>query len=523
MFTPDFFEHGPKSIILCLFLTLALHGKASDARWCREYFGCDFADDECNMKLSDNKQPVWGDNNTNIESVQLFRNKDNFSTDITFNLFSEYNIMNELSLFTRFVNDYKKSNLGTYLQSQTLKSFFNKYTVPYVFKPKAFYQIKALIRRTTDPTTYLIQELQYLKTEYRRKYTDEFKTKNTEETRRNIYKKVSPYLVSAYVDPIEFPIEFNLNFSNPSIYDNVDKLLHKPVQDHVAAVIKTYHGTRNGYILIDPGYANGKKLYHPFIVHVMDDGKPPHGEFLAGSEHNNKIIEFSVGGSKDKSFILAKRKWSKTVRHVLYYADKAYCSFMEHTVKANLLRLNHGIIARQLNEKKKASYLTMKISPEFKGFSIRADLYNAPNNERITKNATEAGNYIGNSFDPGDYPGALLRSPIPISPEDRVSIITEITEQLKLVQSDVLAKAFMNMFSKLAKNLGVDKDLPEDFFVKDDDRIEEPNSPIEEPDSDIEEPDSPIGVTGKNMNRQKPKSGSGLGSLCCITRPKVDD
>uniref|UniRef100_A0A8D8ZN66 Uncharacterized protein n=1 Tax=Cacopsylla melanoneura TaxID=428564 RepID=A0A8D8ZN66_9HEMI len=490
MFTPDFFEHGPKSIILYVFLTLALHGKASDASSHTE-FGCEFADKQYKMILSDKKQPVWVPN-TNIESVQLFRghgnDKDRIFTEITFNLFSEYNIMNELSLFTRFVNDHKKS-------FQTVESFFNNYTVP--FESKTYYNTNTTMRRTTDPASYLIQELQALKASEKR-----------------VKKLVSPYLVSAYVDPIEFPIEFNLNFSNPSIYDNVDKLLHKPVQDHVAAVIKTYHGTRNGYILIDPGYANGKKLYHPFIVHVMDDGKPPHGEFLAGSEHNNKIIEFSVGGSKDKSFILAKRKWSKTVRHVLYYADKAYCSFMEHTVKANLLRLNHGIIARQLNEKKKASYLTMKISPEFKGFSIRADLYNAPNNERITKNATEAGKYIGKFF----YPDSK-----PISPKARGSIITEITEQLKLVQSDVLAKAFMNMFSKLAKNLGVDKDLPEDFFVKDDDRIEEPNSPIEEPDSDIEEPDSPIGVTGKNMNRQKPKSGSGLGSLCCITRPKVDD
>uniref|UniRef100_A0A8D8TXV5 Uncharacterized protein n=1 Tax=Cacopsylla melanoneura TaxID=428564 RepID=A0A8D8TXV5_9HEMI len=500
------FEFGRKSIVY-LVLALSFNGyseqlsarcnrritkemlplpKPYDAKY--KEFGCVFADNEYKINRNPNNNqfpaPKWSEERIDSVSPLPMDPKDNYWEPIK-NYLSEVTIMNDVSPFVEFVAKFKLLNND----SANLESFFNDYDVPFV--PFSIYRYLY-----SNPAAYVIQMFRRLKQS------------------QPLGKWDQPcYLVSAYVDPMEENISdaVSENGENTRQDKLVQMLRQTRVQDHLAGIAKIDSGNRTGYILMDPGYANGEKMFHPFVVYVMEDGKHPHGEFI-NVFRNSEKIKFTK--RKETPFILANYKNSKSVTNVLYYVGKPYCSFMENTIKASLLRLNHGIIARQLNEKKKASYLTMKISPEFKGFSIRADLYNAPNNERITKNATEAGKYIGKFF----YPDSK-----PISPKARGSIITEITEQLKLVQSDVLAKAFMNMFSKLAKNLGVDKDLPEDFFVKDDDRIEEPNSPIEEPDSDIEEPDSPIGVTGKNMNRQKPKSGSGLGSLCCITRPKVDD
>uniref|UniRef100_A0A8D9DQ14 Uncharacterized protein n=1 Tax=Cacopsylla melanoneura TaxID=428564 RepID=A0A8D9DQ14_9HEMI len=427
-----FFEHGPKSIILYVFLTLALHGKASDASSHTE-FGCEFADDQYKMILSDKKQPVWVPN-TNIESVQLFRghgnDKDRIFTEITFNLFSEYNIMNELSLFTRFVNDHKKS-------FQTVESFFNNYTVP--FQPKTYYNTKTntSIRRTTDPASYLIQELHALQ--------ESLKTEN---------KSVSPYLVSAYVDPIEFPIEFNLNFSNPSIYDNVDKLLHKPVQDHVAAVIKTYHGTRNGYILIDPGYANGEKLINPFFVFVMEDGKYPHGEFMDGFRHNEKI-EFTK--RKENPFILANYKNSKSVTNVLYYVGKPYCSFMENTIKASLLRLNHGIIAR-VPHSQRQGYLTFNISPENKNET------QDHNNWLIIR---EIGNTTSGEMKEEKLSFMNFSNPMLVNETIDTALgisitkskVTMITAQLQYIQTELFGNSkLMSKFIELNNKHGLDKE-----------------------------------------------------------------
>uniref|UniRef100_A0A8D8TXW7 Uncharacterized protein n=1 Tax=Cacopsylla melanoneura TaxID=428564 RepID=A0A8D8TXW7_9HEMI len=512
------FEFGRKSI-LYLVLASAFNGKFSahcssrisgkmlplpkpyDAQY--KEFGCVFADNEYKINRNpNNKQfpaPTWSEEG--IDSMSLTIDpKDNYWKPIG-NYLSEDTVMNDVSPFVEFVAKFKLLNND----SANLESFFNDYDVPFV--PFSIYRYLY-----SNPAAYVIQMFRRLKEEIQSlrfpSYVSTWVPPPLKQS-QPLGKWDQPcYLVSAYVDPMEENISdaVSENGENTRQDKLVQMLRQTRVQDHLAGIAKIDSGNRTGYILMDPGYANGEKMFHPFVVYVMEDGKHPHGEFI-NVFRNSEKIKFTK--RKETPFILANYKNSKSVTNVLYYVGKPYCSFMENTIKASLLRLNHGIIARQLNEKKKASYLTMKISPEFKGFSIRADLYNAPNNERITKNATEAGNYIGNSFDPGADPDALKKCYIPLSPEDRVSIITEITEQLKLVQSDVLAKAFMNMFSKLAKNLGVDKDLPEDFFVKDDDRIEEPNSPI--------------GVTGENLNRQKPKSGSGLGSLCCITRPKVDD
>uniref|UniRef100_A0A8D8RRX9 Uncharacterized protein n=1 Tax=Cacopsylla melanoneura TaxID=428564 RepID=A0A8D8RRX9_9HEMI len=206
---------------------------------------------------------------------------------------------------------------------------------------------KNTTRKTRDPASYLIQELQALKSNF----------KST--TKENPFV---PYLVSAYIDPINF--HFNDSAHTPEQSQNIGELLQKHVQDHLAAIINIYQGNRRGYILIDPGYANGEKLINPFFVFVMEDGKYPHGEFMDGFRHNEKI-EFTK--REGDSFILAKYTNSKTVRNVLYYIGKPYCSFMENTIKANLMRPYHGIIQRDSKGDPQA-YLRFKLTLETKCF-----------------------------------------------------------------------------------------------------------------------------------------------------------
>uniref|UniRef100_A0A8D8W2M2 Uncharacterized protein n=1 Tax=Cacopsylla melanoneura TaxID=428564 RepID=A0A8D8W2M2_9HEMI len=296
---------------------------------------------------------------------------------------------------------------------------------------------KNTTRKTRDPASYLIQELRDL-------------------MENPIMEYISPYLVSAYIDPINFHFNDSARKAQNDS-QNIGELLQKRVQDHLAAIINIKSGNRTGYILIDPGYANGKKLYHPFIVHVMDDGKPPHGEFLAGSEHNNKIIEFSVGGSKDKSFILAKRKWSKTVRHVLYYADKAYCSFMEHTVKANLLRLNHGIIAR-VPHSQRQGYLTFNISPENKNET------QDHNNWLIIR---EIGNTTSGEMKEEKLSFMNFSNPMLVNETIDTALgisitkskVTMITAQLQYIQTELFGNSkLMSKFIELNNKHGLDKE-----------------------------------------------------------------
>uniref|UniRef100_A0A8D9DRN9 Uncharacterized protein n=1 Tax=Cacopsylla melanoneura TaxID=428564 RepID=A0A8D9DRN9_9HEMI len=123
---------------------------------------------------------------------------------------------------------------------------------------------KNTTRKTRDPASYLIQELQALKSNF------------NSTTKENPFV---PYLVSAYIDPINF--HFNDSAHTPEQSQNIGELLQKHVQDHLAAIINIiYSGNRTGYILIDPGYANGEKLYQPFVVYVMKDGEAP-GNFFA--------------------------------------------------------------------------------------------------------------------------------------------------------------------------------------------------------------------------------------------------
>uniref|UniRef100_A0A8D8W2P2 Uncharacterized protein n=1 Tax=Cacopsylla melanoneura TaxID=428564 RepID=A0A8D8W2P2_9HEMI len=418
------FQLGLKSI-LYLFLALDFNEKVSSLSYSEIEFGCRFPtlnNYSYNITKGDNKEnPVWSNLAMKSYAVDNFENiRKHFEE-----LFDEASILDELTLFTELVEEffevYKKKSFAP--SSNSFKSFFKNYEVP--FEPiKKYSDPKIPTRKIRDPASYLIQELRDL-------------------MENPIMEYISPYLVSAYIDP------------KWHVFQNIEKLLQKPVQDHLAAIINIiYSGNRTGYILIDPGYANGKKLYHPFIVHVMDDGKPPHGEFLAGSEHNNKIIEFSVGGSKDKSFILAKRKWSKTVRHVLYYADKAYCSFMEHTVKANLLRLNHGIIAR-VPHSQRQGYLTFNISPENKNETQDHNNWLIIREIRNTTSGEMKESFM--NFSNPMLVNETIDSALGISITK--SKVTMITAQLQYIQTELFGNSkLMSKFIELNNKHGLDKE-----------------------------------------------------------------
>uniref|UniRef100_A0A8D9BVI5 Uncharacterized protein n=1 Tax=Cacopsylla melanoneura TaxID=428564 RepID=A0A8D9BVI5_9HEMI len=337
------FQLGPKSI-LYLLLVLDFNEKVSSTP--QFGFGCSFDNDEYNyytyLYRYKKTPPVWSQLPMKSYAVDNFENIEKPLK----NLFSEASILNELSLFTDFVKEY-------YLLSpapcyRDFKTIFNNYEVP--FEPKMYCDPKNTTRKTRDPASYLIQELQALKSNF------------NSTTKENPFV---PYLVSAYIDPINF--HFNDSAHTPEQSQNIGELLQKHVQDHLAAIINIiYSGNRTGYILIDPGYANGEKLYQPFVVYVMKDGEAP--EILRGPEKNsNKSIEIVVGDGNGYPFILVKHNLESKVIHVLYYVGKPYCSFMENTIKANLMRPYHGIIQRDSKGDPQA-YLRFKLTLETKCF-----------------------------------------------------------------------------------------------------------------------------------------------------------
>uniref|UniRef100_A0A8D8WES7 Secreted protein n=1 Tax=Cacopsylla melanoneura TaxID=428564 RepID=A0A8D8WES7_9HEMI len=331
------FQLGLKSILYLLALVFN-ETVSSTARF--EY-GCSFANDKYNYnkKWNTKKQlPEWS--RLGMESYAVY-NFEEIGKRFE-KLFIEASILNELSLFTEFVEQYRKKNSASFF-TINFETFFNNYVVR--FEPKKYCDnTNNTIRKTRDPASYLIQELQALKSNF------------NSTTKENPFV---PYLVSAYIDP------------KWHVFQNIEKLLQKPVQDHLAAIINIiYSGNRTGYILIDPGYVNGQKLYQPFVVYVMKDGQPPHGDILRGPEKkSNTSIEILVGDDgKGNPFILAKHNLSpNTVRHVLYYVGKPYCSFMENTIKANLMRPYHGIIQRDSKGDPQA-YLRFKLTLETKCF-----------------------------------------------------------------------------------------------------------------------------------------------------------
>uniref|UniRef100_A0A8D8WDV1 Uncharacterized protein n=1 Tax=Cacopsylla melanoneura TaxID=428564 RepID=A0A8D8WDV1_9HEMI len=346
------FQLGLKSI-LYLFLACAFNEKVSSTP--QFGFGCSFANDEYNyytyLYRYKKTPPVWSQLPMKSYAVDNFENiRKHFEK-----LFDEASILDELTLFTEFVEVffevYKKKSFAP--SSNSFKSFFKNYEVP--FEPKMYCDPKNTTRKTRDPASYLIQELQALKSNF----------KST--TKENPFV---PYLVSAYIDPINFHFNDSARIAQNDS-QNIGELLQKRVQDHLAAIINIiYSGNRTGYILIDPGYVNGQKLYQPFVVYVMKDGQPPHGDILRGPEKkSNTSIEILVGDDgKGNPFILAKHNLSpNTVRHVLYYVGKPYCSFMENTIKANLMRPYHGIIQRDSKGDPQA-YLRFKLTLETKCF-----------------------------------------------------------------------------------------------------------------------------------------------------------
>uniref|UniRef100_A0A8D8ZIK8 Uncharacterized protein n=1 Tax=Cacopsylla melanoneura TaxID=428564 RepID=A0A8D8ZIK8_9HEMI len=354
------FEFGRKSIVY-LVLALSFNGyseqlsarcnrritkemlplpKPYDAKY--KEFGCVFADNEYKINRNpNNKQfpaPTWSEEG--IDSMSLTIDpKDNYWKPIENYLFED-TVMNDVSPFVEFVAKFKLLNND----SANLESFFNDYDVPFVPYSSSYPYTE--IGFISNPAAYVIQMFRRLK-----------------ENQSQPGKSVPPcYLVSAYVDPMEENISdaVSENGENTRQDKLVQMLRQTRVQDHLAGIAKIDSGNRTGYILMDPGYANGEKMFHPFVVYVMEDGKHPHGEFI-NVFRNSEKIKFTK--RKETPFILANYKNSKSVTNVLYYVGKPYCSFMENTIKASLLRLNHGIIARDPKSHRQG-YLTFKISPE---------------------------------------------------------------------------------------------------------------------------------------------------------------
>uniref|UniRef100_A0A8D8ZH74 Uncharacterized protein n=1 Tax=Cacopsylla melanoneura TaxID=428564 RepID=A0A8D8ZH74_9HEMI len=441
------FEFGRKSIVY-LVLALSFNGyseqlsarcnrritkemlplpKPYDAKY--KEFGCVFADNEYKINRNpNNKQfpaPTWSEEG--IDSMSLTIDpKDNYWKPIE-NYLSEDTVMNDVSPFVEFVAKFKLLNND----SANLESFFNDYDVPFV--PFSIYRYLY-----SNPAAYVIQMFRRLKQS------------------QPLGKWDQPcYLVSAYVDPMEENISdaVSENGENTRQDKLVQMLRQTRVQDHLAGIAKIDSGNRTGYILMDPGYANGEKMFHPFVVYVMEDGKHPHGEFI-NVFRNSEKIKFTK--RKETPFILANYKNSKSVTNVLYYVGKPYCSFMENTIKASLLRLNHGIIARDPKSHRQG-YLTFKISPENKkekdhnNWLIIREIGNTTSGEMKEEKLSFM------NFSNPMLVNETIDSALGISITK--SKVTMITAQLQYIQTELFGNSkLMSKFIELNNKHGLDKE-----------------------------------------------------------------
>uniref|UniRef100_A0A8D8ZH98 Uncharacterized protein n=1 Tax=Cacopsylla melanoneura TaxID=428564 RepID=A0A8D8ZH98_9HEMI len=468
------FEFGRKSIVY-LVLALSFNGyseqlsarcnrritkemlplpKPYDAQY--KEFGCVFADNEYKINRNpNNKQfpaPTWSEEG--IDSMSLTIDpKDNYWKPIE-NYLSEDTVMNDVSPFVEFVAKFKLLNND----SANLESFFNDYDVPFV--PFSIYRYLY-----SNPAAYVIQMFRRLKEEIQSlrfpSYVSTWVPPPLKQS-QPLGKWDQPcYLVSAYVDPMEENISdaVSENGENTRQDKLVQMLRQTRVQDHLAGIAKIDSGNRTGYILMDPGYANGEKMFHPFVVYVMEDGKHPHGEFI-NVFRNSEKIKFTK--RKETPFILANYKNSKSVTNVLYYVGKPYCSFMENTIKASLLRLNHGIIARDPKSHRQG-YLTFKISPENKkekdhnNWLIIREIGNTTSGEMKEEKL---------SFMNFSNPKLVNETIIPsIDKAFGISInITKFsvkltTDQLQYIQTEFFGDSkLMSEFIELNKKYGLDKE-----------------------------------------------------------------
>uniref|UniRef100_A0A8D8ZIQ9 Uncharacterized protein n=1 Tax=Cacopsylla melanoneura TaxID=428564 RepID=A0A8D8ZIQ9_9HEMI len=462
------FEFGRKSIVY-LVLALSFNGyseqlsarcnrritkemlplpKPYDAKY--KEFGCVFADNEYKINRNpNNKQfpaPTWSEEG--IDSMSLTIDpKDNYWKPIE-NYLSEDTVMNDVSPFVEFVAKFKLLNND----SANLESFFNDYDVPFV--PFSIYRYLY-----SNPAAYVIQMFRRLKEEIQSlrfpSYVSTWVPPPLKQS-QPLGKWDQPcYLVSAYVDPMEENISdaVSENGENTRQDKLVQMLRQTRVQDHLAGIAKIDSGNRTGYILMDPGYANGEKMFHPFVVYVMEDGKHPHGEFI-NVFRNSEKIKFTK--RKETPFILANYKNSKSVTNVLYYVGKPYCSFMENTIKASLLRLNHGIIARDPKSHRQG-YLTFKISPENKkekdhnNWLIIREIGNTTSGEMKEEKLSFM------NFSNPMLVNETIDSALGISITK--SKVTMITAQLQYIQTELFGNSkLMSKFIELNNKHGLDKE-----------------------------------------------------------------
>uniref|UniRef100_A0A8D8ZKI7 Uncharacterized protein n=1 Tax=Cacopsylla melanoneura TaxID=428564 RepID=A0A8D8ZKI7_9HEMI len=463
------FEFGRKSIVY-LVLALSFNGyseqlsarcnrritkemlplpKPYDAQY--KEFGCVFADNEYKINRNpNNKQfpaPTWSEEG--IDSMSLTIDpKDNYWKPIG-NYLSEDTVMNDVSPFVEFVAKFKLLNND----SANLESFFNDYDVPFVPYSSSYPYTE--ISFISNPAAYVIQMFRRLKEEIQSlrfpSYVSTWVPPPLKQS-QPLGKWDQPcYLVSAYVDPMEENISdaVSENGENTRQDKLVQMLRQTRVQDHLAGIAKIDSGNRTGYILMDPGYANGEKMFHPFVVYVMEDGKHPHGEFI-NVFRNSEKIKFTK--RKETPFILANYKNSKSVTNVLYYVGKPYCSFMENTIKASLLRLNHGIITRDpINQRQ--GYLTFKMSIETNkdNWLILKEIGNTTSGEMKEEKLSFM------NFSNPMLVNETIDSALGISITK--SKVTMITAQLQYIQTELFGNSkLMSKFIELNKKHGLDKE-----------------------------------------------------------------
>uniref|UniRef100_A0A8D8ZSI4 Uncharacterized protein n=1 Tax=Cacopsylla melanoneura TaxID=428564 RepID=A0A8D8ZSI4_9HEMI len=121
--------------------------------------------------------------------------------------------------------------------------------------------------------------------------------------------------------------------------DPTGQLWPYPYHNHVAGFMKIVVGKRRGLMLMDPGFALQD------IIVFMEDGQCPSTVKTTGSGRSPQGEHFEFELAADGAFIsvhsytpgVYRRTYNNIHERHLYYFGKPYCSFLDSTVKPNLV------------------------------------------------------------------------------------------------------------------------------------------------------------------------------------------
>uniref|UniRef100_A0A8D8X009 Uncharacterized protein n=1 Tax=Cacopsylla melanoneura TaxID=428564 RepID=A0A8D8X009_9HEMI len=302
--------------ICCNFSVYLLVGIVLNGRAYAKYteFGCTFENDQYELRAP---KPIW--NKKPIETWTCGKEYSSWislKTDLKkiFEEVMEGSILNDVDQFIEFFQAYQNQK-----NKQDLKSFFGDYTVP--FRPK------------TDSAGMVIEVFRQLK-------------------RKQPSVANHLYLITAYVNP-------NISIDNviQTLWlwrGGVKKLTESWFQEHVAGIIKVGLENKTGYFLLDPLYSSGSP-----IILLEESNKNP--DILLRENRDTNNFEFTWKSLKNP-FIVAEKKGtgSPGVKHIVYYLERQYCSFMDSTTKGALLLPEHKIEKRTAKGESVA-YLKFKV------------------------------------------------------------------------------------------------------------------------------------------------------------------